>query len=227
MNNFEKSLNQINAHIYLVEGSKEESYHDFRSRIFEIVNHLRRTRDDISVKATLTEEKPPAISVIPFRKQKIAAITIGSHSQLSVKHEISGLVGSYVVEQALPVAYTRDWPPLTKTPGICLLTLFRKKRALDHEEFIRRWHNGHTPLSLEIHPLWHYARNVVLQSDGKHYDGIVEEHCRKRSSMLNPARFFGGPLRMLPNMIRVYMDVKGFLDYDSIEPYLVSEYYFD
>lgn len=157
----------------------------------------------------------------------MAAITISSQGKLMMHHDIPSLLGTYVVEQALPVAYTRNWPAMTKTPGVCLLTLFRKKRSLDHEEFIRRWHNGHTPLSLEIHPLWHYVRNVVIQSDGKRYDGIVEEHCRNRNSMLNPAKFFGGPLKMLPNMIRVYLDVNGFLEYGSIEPYLVSEYYFD
>jgi hypothetical protein len=157
----------------------------------------------------------------------LAAITVSGRGELSSQHDIPSVLGSYTVEQALPVAYTRDWPTMTKTPGACLLTLFRKKKSLEHEEFIRRWHNGHTPLSLEIHPLWHYARNVVVKSTGKHYDGIVEEHCRSRSSMLNPAKFFGGPLKMLPNMIRVYLDVKGFLDYGSIEPYLVSEYYFD
>lgn len=140
---------------------------------------------------------------------------------------IFGLDGIYSVEQALPVSYTRSWPAKSRTPGACLLTLFRKKNDLSNEDFLNKWHNGHTPLSLEIHPLWHYSRNVVLQSTGTHYDGIVEEHCRTKNEMLNPFRFFGGPVKMLPNMIRVYMDVRGFLDYRSIEPYLVSEYYFD
>jgi hypothetical protein len=175
----------------------------------------------------LTEEKPPLISVIPFRKEKIAALSFDMRPQSSIDDNIPGVAGSYLVEQALPVSYTRSWPARTRTPGACLLTLFRKKTQLSHDEFLHRWHNGHTPLSLEIHPLWHYSRNVVLESSGTHYDGIVEEHCRTREAMLNPYQFFGGPVRMLPNMIRVYMDVRGFLDYSSIEPYLVSEYYFD
>ena len=147
--------------------------------------------------------------------------------EMHIAGDITGLVGTYVVEHALPVAYRRNWSAESRTPGICLLTLFRKKKSIARDEFLERWHSGHTPLSLQIHPLWHYSRNVVTEWTGTQYDGIVEEHCRKRSDMTNPFKFYGGPLRMLPNMIRVYHDVKGFLDYPSIEPYMVSEYYFD
>ena len=56
------------------------------------------------------------------------------------------------------------------------------------------------------------------------YDGIVEEHCRTRSELLNPTKFFKNTLMMIPNMIRVYFDVRSFLDYSSVEPYFTSEY---
>ena len=119
-----------------------------------------------------------------------------------------------------------DWTS-EKTPGVCLLTLFRKKKNLDYHEFIDRWHNGHTPLSLKIHPLWHYSRNVVEETEPgsiELYDGIVEEHTRTRKELMNPFKFFGNPIVILPNMLRVYFDVNGFLDYGSVEPYLTQEY---
>jgi hypothetical protein len=132
------------------------------------------------------------------------------------------------VEEALPVAYEKTWPDGEVTPGVCLLTLFRKKKSIDHGTFIDRWHNSHTPLSLKLHPLWNYSRNVVrtaVKSDSQYWDGIVEEQVRTRADLLNPFRFFGNPLMIIPNMIRVYVDTKSFLDYATIEPYLVMEYH--
>ena len=57
------------------------------------------------------------------------------------------------------------------------------------------------------------------------YDGIVEEHCRSRKELMNPFIFFGKPLKAPINMIKVYFDVKTFIDYKSIETYLVAEYH--
>ena len=134
-----------------------------------------------------------------------------------------------MVDEQLPVAYNRTWGKTGLTPGVCLLTIFRKKKSISTDEFLDRWFNGHTPLSLQIHPLWHYSRNQVIDTGENvqaHYDGIVEEHCRTQSELLNPIKFFGGAFSMLPNMIRTYFDVNGFLDYPSIEPYLVREYYY-
>ena len=137
-----------------------------------------------------------------------------------------GLVGAFKVTEALPVSYIKKWPDKEVTPGTCLLTLFQKKKKIDYETFIHRWHNGHTPLSLEIHPLWHYSRNVVekkITENSFEWHGIVEEHTRTSSELLNPAKFFGNPFTMFFNMIRVYFDTQSFLDYKTIETYLVSE----
>ena len=57
------------------------------------------------------------------------------------------------------------------------------------------------------------------------WDGIVEEHTKTRSDLLNPTRFFGGFIKMIPNMITVYTDTKSFLDFNTIETYLTQEYF--
>ena len=142
--------------------------------------------------------------------------------------EMEGFAGGYEVTEALPVSYHKSWKDGDVTPGVCLLTLFRKKKGLAYEKFIDRWHNGHTPLSLQIHPLWHYNRNVVdntLSDNADTFDGIVEEHCRTSADLLNPFKFFGHPLIIVPRMLKVYSDVRSFIDYSSIESYLVSEYF--
>jgi len=218
-------------YIYLIRGSSNEDYKEFKNRIFKIIDPIYGNFDQI--KLTLTEQAPPILSIIPFNKTKIAAISLSAGSNDSVTlptfQDAIGYAGSYKVSEALPVTYKKKWQDRTVTPGICLLTLFRKKKSIDHKTFISRWHKGHTPLSLRIHPLWHYNRNEVtdrLSLNSEHFDGIVEEHCRTRSELLNPFKFFGNPLLIVPRMLEVYFDVKSFIDYPSIEPYLVSEYHF-
>ena len=107
-----------------------------------------------------------------------------------------------------------------------MLTLLHRRAGLTDAEFLRRWHEGHSPLALEIHPLWNYVRNVVaapVLPGSPPLCGIVEEQCRTRGELLDPVRFFGGWLRMVPNMLRVYRDVRSFLDLAAIENYLVTE----
>lgn len=215
--------------IYLIRGMESESYNDFRQRIFSVVN-LEKSKCD-SVKLVITEKKPPRFSVIPFKKSKIAAISIYSSKEDECIHSFldsKGFIGHYKVTEALPVEYDKTWADGDVTPGACLLTLFSKKKKLEYEKFLNRWHDGHTPLSLKIHPLWHYNRNVVedkLPPSKEKFDGIVEEHCKTSSELFNPFKFFGNPLVIIPRMLQVYFDVKSFIDYQSIEPYLVSEYH--
>ena len=139
-----------------------------------------------------------------------------------------GFAGAFTVEEALPVSYEKTWADCEHTPGVCLLTLFHRKPGIGYDTFIHRWHNGHTPLSLRLHPLWNYNRNVVLQKISEHpewFDGIVEEQTCTRSELLNPFKFFGNPLEIVGNMIAVYTDIKSFLDYKRIETYLAMEYH--
>jgi hypothetical protein len=218
----------MNKEIYLIKGIANESYKEFSHRILTLSKKVQADGNVISVKTVYTNEPPPGLSVIPFKKEKMAAVSV-----LSSKKEISGLLviepgfsGGYTAEEAIPVMYEKNWEDGVNTPGVCLLTLFKQKNGLDYKTFIHRWHNGHTPLSLKIHPLWNYNRNVVIEklTDGSNeWDGIVEEHFRITSDLLNPLKFFGNPFIMIYNMIRVYFDTNSFLDYKTIEPYFTTE----
>jgi len=57
-----------------------------------------------------------------------------------------------------------------------------------------------------------------------HFDGIVEEHCRTRNELLKPFKFFAKSGFAPVNMIKTYFDVNSFIDYKSIETYLVQEF---
>ena len=214
--------------IYLIKGTKNEGYEQFTNRILELAKSISQNEQVSQIRINYTAVQPPKMSVIPFKRDKVAAVSVyfsDINNGIFLKGE-PGFSGGYRVEEVLPVAYEKSWEDGAKTPGVCLLTLFQKKKNMDYGMFIHRWHNGHTPLSLKIHPLWNYNRNVVkekLTDDSYEWDGIVEEHFRTSSDLLNPAKFFGNPLVMIYNMLRVYFDTHSFIDYKTIKPYLTSE----
>lgn len=216
--------------ICLIRGAKTESYAHFKARMLALVNQFATNETVLKAKVVLTENPPPKISIIPFKKDKIASVTFKSLGIVSLKDIIKekGFVGSFEVTEALPVSYNKTWADGTITPGTCLLTVFNQKKSIDYKTFIHRWHNSHTPLSLKIHPLTHYDRNVVEEcgpNNTENWDGIVEEHCNTRADLLNPLKFFGGAFKMIPNMISVYTDTKSFLDYRTIQTYITAEYH--
>lgn len=186
----------------------------------------------VAVKSTVAEVDPPRLSVIPFRRRPVALLSIAGDATpapgacAEILGQLGGRLAGYRVDETVPRRYARDWPDGQPTPGLGLLTLFRRPRGVDDATFFKRWHGGHTALTFTIHPLWHYIRNVVLRPiiDGSpRFDAIVEEHFRERRDLTNPARFFGGPLAMVPNMVRVGLDIQGFIDGASLESYLVTE----
>ncbi len=199
------------------------------------------------IKLTLTAGPPPKVSIIPFQRRGVALISLWEAEEERIgewaeRIEDRGMafgerVGGYRVTEALPAAYERDWPNCQDTPGLCLLTLLRRKRGMDDAELFERWHGGHTPLTLRTHPVWCYVRNAVDEpviAGSPLFDGIVEEHFRCSAELLNPAIFFGGPHRterpalkglpaMVPNMVKVGLDIGSFLDMGSLETYLTTE----
>jgi hypothetical protein len=175
----------------------------------------------------------PRLALFPFKRAPLALLSLWSEAgELSRFTEAAreafpgaGLT-AYRVDESTPRAYPRDWPDGLDTPGVVLLTLFRKPLALSREAFLSAWHGHHTPLTLEIHPVWGYIRNVVESAalpGSPELDGIVEEHFRDPRDLLNPLRFYGGPLAMLPNMVRVALDIRRFIELRSIEVFLARE----
>jgi hypothetical protein len=203
----------------------------------------RRMRDEVSpellrlgpskLQLTVTEAPPPKLSLFPFKRQPIAIFNVYDEADdpsryVEALQSAASSVSGYEVDEAYPVAYDRVWKDGEPTPSPILLTMLRKKAGVTSDEYIRRWHGGHTPLSLQIHPLWYYQRNVIHKAvtDGADpSDGIVLEACRTRGDLLNPARFFGGALGMVPNMLRVANDIKGFLDMKKTETFYATEYH--
>ena len=220
----------MNKEIYIIRGSDKEDYAGFKEKILNLAGEVVQEINPGALKFTITEKEPPRISVIPFRKNKIAVISIMKENPEPIGRLLNteGFSGSFRVTEALPVSYKKTWEDGKVTPGACLLTLFSSRKNIDYETFIDRWHNSHTPLSLRFHPLWNYVRNVVnekISENSQLFDGIVEEQVRERSDLVNPFRFFGNPLIVIPRMLKVYTDTKSFIDYPTMETYLANEYH--
>lgn len=216
--------------MYIIRGSKNEDYHRFSDRVIRTARAAVELIKPEALKVTLTMDAPPKISVIPFKKSKIAIISVYrvGHYPIDLLKMAEGFSAAFTVEEAIPVMYEKNWEDGKPTPGVCLITLFHRKPDIDHETFLKRWHYGHTPMSLKIHPLSYYNRNVVIQKvcdRAEWWDGIVEEQTLTRSELLNPFKFFGSGFSVISNMLAVYNDTRSFLNYKTIETYLGIEYH--
>ncbi len=217
---------------YLLRAPQTESVGAFRERALAAGARLL-AHAPARLKLTFTAEEPPRISVMPFRRDRLALVSIwdegaseAAAARWNARLLAEGAAAGYRVDESIPRAYSRDWPDGCDTPGGSMLTVLHRRAGLADADFLRRWHDGHSPLALRIHPLWNYVRNVVaapVLSGSPTVCGIVEEQVRTRSELLDPVKFFGGGLRMVPNMLRVYLDVRGFLDVPALENYLVTE----
>ncbi len=123
----------------------------------------------------------------------------------------------YRVTEAIPVDYTRTWALGGPSPGLKQVTFLRRKAGMTYDEFIAYWHGTHTPLAIEIHPLFRYVRNVVeeaLTEGAPPFEGIVELHFRALEDVTDVLRFYGGDKR---NVKRIAEDVRNFIDFDTID----------
>ncbi len=206
-----------------------------KSRVLdELVPRLLQMGPD-RLKVCLTEPRRPRLSVLPLAKGELALISVwdGQADRAGLWQEATAIPGwsvaGYRVSESTPLAYGKSWPDGEPSPGIMMLTLMKKNPRLSREQFMREWFEYHTPrIALRVHPLWNYIRNVVESPIGEEcpqLDGIVEEHCRTRSDVTNPVRYFGGPVMMVPNMIRVGLHANKFLQISAVENYLLTEYH--
>lgn len=218
--------------IYVLRGNGE-SHATFGDRMRNQVGPQLLELGPSKLSLTVTEAPPPKVSLFPFKNKPIAVVCVHDEQGDPLRFNealasASSSLSGYEVDEAYPVAYDKTWGDGQPTPSPILLTLLRKKSDISTDEFIERWHHGHTPLSLEVHPLWYYQRNVVRDAvtpTADAFDGIVLEACPTRNDLLNPTHFYGGALKMLPNMLRILKDINGFMDMKATEIFYATEYH--
>ena len=109
-----------------------------------------------SLRYTVTEEPPP-FGVIPYDKSCAACLSVVSDREVVATRLRSHpfFYSACEVNEVIPVSNDADRPAVQPTPGICLLTLFNRKRSIDRGTFLHRWHNGPVPAHpspVELHP---------------------------------------------------------------------------
>jgi hypothetical protein len=221
-------------YIFLVRSPEKLELQMFSSQIFDKLVPGLLNLDPEKLKISLTETERPRLTILPLKATGLALVSVWGELDEDIERwqaemtSISGGVTGYRVTESTPVAYEKDWEDGNASPGTVLLTLMKKNAKLSYEQFMDEWFGHHTPMAIRIHPLWNYTRNVVesvVIEDSPPFDGIVEEHFHSLGDITNPARFFGGAFRVLPNMLKVYRHANKFLEISATENYLLTEYH--
>lgn len=222
--------------VYLMWREPAESAEDFARRLVEstgpklvasgarqvAVNAADRAAD-LGRSVPIRDSGPPFAGLVSFW---LGCVDDAPAYEPIVRDGAARAAG-YLVTESVPRDFDRrSWPDGVRSPGVKLISVFEQPARLTRAEFIARWHGSHTPLSLEIHPLWRYVRNVVARrlTDGApDYAGIVEEHVRALEDLTDPARFYGGAERMAANIERILADARSFLDLERVMSVAASE----
>jgi hypothetical protein len=133
--------------------------------------------------------------------------------------QVDALTYGWIVaeSEAMPYGDHRTWPDGEQSPTLLITTFFDKKDGVSDDDFYRIWHEEHTPLSFEIHPLCLYVRNQVLRSitpGAPPVRGIVYEAVPTDQHLLDFNLFFGAseePSKLIDNihMVNDHMDSFG------------------
>jgi hypothetical protein len=133
------------------------------------------------------------------------------------------LAGYLATESILRDYAGRNWKSGEASPGIALVTTFPKPDALDDETFYARWHGSHGPLSLELHPLTRYVRNMVarvLTPDAPPIRAIVSESVESAAVAGDVEKFYGGR----ENRKRIVADLFSFAELETMSTVVMREY---
>jgi hypothetical protein len=131
----------------------------------------------------------------------------------------------YLVTESLPQpCLDRDWPDGERSPGVSHFTWFPKPEGMSDEQFFRGWHEQHTPLSFELHPLrWQYVRNSVARAitpGAPPVRAIVTERFRELADYLDPKRLYGSR----EVVERMLAELPNFADVRQMHSLPLSEY---
>lgn len=197
----------------------------------------------LSVDLDDTNSRVPSPSPFPlFTEKAVGAVgcwlrDVSRHTELGRILEAAGFrIAAYHVDCSVYTDYggnrhspPRDWPDGQRSPGLSAVTMFEKPRRLSYAEWLRRWHEGMSPVSEEIQPRQRYVRNrvvAVLTPGAPAFAGIVEEVFESGRHITEPMLFYGatGPVQLVRNILRILRVVTSFLTLWRIRTVVMSEY---
>jgi hypothetical protein len=136
----------------------------------------------------------------------------------------------FLVTESVPIANrTHRAPRGQRTHGVTMLSLLERPARLAGDEWLRIWHEEHTPLAMEIQCTYLYVRNVVarpLTPGAPPWAGLVEEGF-PTEAVTDPMLWYragGSPEKLRENLGRMLSSVRAFLDIDRVESLPMSEW---
>jgi hypothetical protein len=205
----------------------------FRDYILaEVVPAIMKHEPD-NFKLTITAADQPHVTILPLHRSGFAMFSVTGIDRDDILRELKGYLNQdrtvygYAVHESPYLLSRRSWNHGEESPGLILLTMLQQKQGLPKETFMGIWFGEHSPMSITIHPLINYIRNVVtgyVTDNAPRVDGIVEEHFGADRDLLNPVRMFGGIRKFIPAMLAVQRHVSTFINLSNIRNYLCREY---
>jgi hypothetical protein len=186
-------------------------------------------------KLTISALEQPTVTILPLKRNAFAMISLTGVDPAAILKELKlhqnadRSIYGYEVHESPYLLSERTWDYGMETPGLILLTMFQQKQGLERKKFMQIWFGEHSPMSIIVHPLKNYIRNVVIgheTGNAPKIDAIVEEHFGEDRYLLNPVRMFGGIKKFLPAMLAVQRHVSTFINMSNIRNYICKEYLF-
>ena len=146
-------------------------------------------------------------------------------------------VHAWTAEESIPSDYgdnehagPRDWPDGERSPGIAVMSLLPRKKSLDREEWVRRWHSVMSPVSAGIQPRTRYVRNLFLEAltpDAPDYEGAVLECWPSKEHVSSPWLFYGASntFQLVKNQLAIVRAVTHCFPLTRIPAIPMSEYF--
>lgn len=221
-------------YIYVLWRADGQSIELFQKTVFDVI--LPQIKDRVELLSIMVADQNIISPSLIKRKrddgsQMSAIISVFTENPETaeelvdiIKPEVHFMAG-YKTLQAIPRDYNKNWEDGQASPGVKQVTLLQKRTDLEYDEFKDYWFCSHTPLALDINPIWRYERNEVLNAitpDAPPYNGIVGLHFEFENDITNLNRFFGG--NFLVNSILIGIDVFNFIDMNEIEVTAMTEY---
>jgi hypothetical protein len=180
---------------------------------------------DVAAGSPVRQSDPPIRAMISFWLHDAAD---RGPAERALAEHVQAIAG-YLVVESRPMTHQRSKGQ--RSEGMKQITCITKRPDLSHDEFIRIWHDDHREVAIETQSTFGYVRNEIVRvltpGAPTRWSAIVEESF-PIEALDDPMIFFDSTTRQEyeTHLARMVESCRRFLDLDSLEVTLVSEYWF-
>lgn len=232
------NLPESPRYIFILWRASDVSVQQFEKKLFDGITTQLRTYNSPNMRYWVTDNTIESMTLRSHPREDgaevAAVISMELVGELAAKNIVKQLqryvsfVAAYKVNNSLPLDYTKTWGDGDVSPGVVSMSFFQRKGDQNKQAFKNYWFCSHTPFALDIHPLWRYERNTVVESitaNAPAFDGIVPLHMQSDAGLEDFSQFFGADgNNAISNALRIQIDVTNFIDMEKIEATAMREY---